>query len=157
MALTLETVRHPSSRRGVTGHARTTVVFDATHGPVGNFIIFPLVGRVWLQFFTCWCTADLAGATATIGVGEAAGDTDAILPITTATVVDTGEWFFETSGTAADIATPTQSLVGGASVSQINKMVGSDITVTIGTADITGGTLIFDAVYFPLTDTGRLN
>lgn len=78
-----------------------------------------------------YCTENLAGATATLEIGIAS-NTDLLVPATTATDIDNGEFWFD--------ATPIDNLTPADIPSAI---VSGNVGVTGKVADVTDGTLTF--------------
>ena len=133
---------------------RKTVAFTgaAGVGAQGTVAVFAVTGRVLLHRMIAFCTEDLAGATATIELG-ATGFTAGIIAQTTATDIDNGEFWQD--------ATPQANGRNFAAASEASSaprdtLLSSGIILTVGTADITDGTIIFDAWWEPITDGARL-
>lgn len=139
-------------------HVRKTITFTgaAGAGAVGTVTVFTITGRVWVQSLSAFCTTDLteAGATATIECGHA-GDTDAFIAQTTATAIDTNEWWNGTTPASGGYTQP-DSLTAGYQTTARNKLLSANVILTIGTQNVTAGVIIFDAWYKPITDDGSL-
>ena len=131
-------------------HVRLSKTFANTsgNGAVGDVTIFTVTGRVWLLGFTAFCTDGLTegGATATVQVGTAAVD-GAIIPVVNAVDIDTNEWWMD--------GTPAAELVQ-MDAAQVDVLVSSNIVVKVTTQGVTGGTILFDAWFIPITDNGAL-
>jgi len=126
---------------------RKTVSFTgaADLGAVGTINLFTVTGDVITK--TCaTCSEDLVSAGGgTISVGVS-GNTATILAVTTATDLDTGEgWVDSSPGTGELLADQNKLLVAGA-----------DIIATVATADITDGTLTFYCMWRPLSTNGNV-
>lgn len=138
-------------------HSTKTIALDGTtgNGEAGTVIVFTITGRVLVHAITAFCTEDLVsagGGTVELGV---AADTDAFIAQTTATAVDVNEWW-QIATPSAGANTLADSVTGGLTTSQRAKTVSTNIIITVGTADVTDGTIVFDVIYTPLTDGGRL-
>lgn len=120
-----------------------TITYAAgTTGATGASTLFTVTGQVALRIFA-YCTADLtSGGSATIEVGIS-GNTAALIAQTTATGIDTGEWWLDT-GPATIEALPAIQLVG------------ADVIQTIGTTTVTGGTLKYYCLWNPLSEDGNV-
>lgn len=141
-----------------TRHSSKTIAFDGTAGlglETSDVTVFTLTGRVLIHAITAFCSETLEGATATIELGVT-GDTDAFITQTTATSVAADEWWAVAAAATASGTTLADSQTGGATTSQRAKAISASIILTIGTADVTNGTLVFDVLYTPLTDGARL-
>jgi hypothetical protein len=126
--------------------ARKTVAFDgaAGNGAVGTVNLFTVTGDVLVILFAT-CSEDLVGATATIVAGIA-GNTAGLIGSTTADTIDTGEsWTDATPTTVEALVTSPRIIAAGA-----------DIIATVGTADITDGTLNFYCLWRPLSSNGAV-
>ncbi len=138
--------------RGLIGtrHARTTITFDgsAGSGAVGDVTVFTLTGRVWVVGVTAFCSTGLSegGATATVQLGTAAKD-GALIAVVNAVDIDTNEWWMD--------GTPAEEVVqmDGA---QVDALISSDIVVKVTSQAVSGGVIVFDAWYIPITDDGAL-
>lgn len=119
---------------------------SAGNGAVGTVDLFTVTGEVFVKTYAV-CTEDLAGATATCEVGIS-GSTDSIIAQTTATDIDIGEVWHD--------ATP-DSGIESSSVATLNIVGnGADIILTVGTANVTDGTIDFYAVWQALSPDGNL-
>ena len=117
--------------------ATKIIEFDGTagKGAVGTINLFTVTGVVRGYVFGI-CSEDLPGSTATISVGVS-GATASLIAQTTANDIDTGELWID--ATPAVIETePNLSLIK------------SNIIATVGTANITDGTITFYCVYYPI-------
>ena len=110
--------------------------FDGTGNPA---TLFTVSGVVAMKLFAL-CTVDLAGASATLIVGTAK-DTDAFLVSTTATDLDANEIWHD--------ATPDNSVE--ATTVAAEKIVAQNVIQTVGTANITSGSITYVCQWRPLT------
>lgn len=110
--------------------------FDGTGNPA---TLFTVTGTVLATVFAT-CGVALEGATATIEVGIS-GNTAALIAQTTATDIDANEVWI-------DNAPATVEALPGAKI----LTNGTDIIQTVGTANITAGTLTYYCLWRPLTD-----
>ncbi len=127
--------------------ARKTVTLDGTAGN-GQFAsptitLFTVTGFIQVAVLAPRCTADLVsagGGTLALGV---VGSTVIFIAATTATAIDNTEVWVDNNPLANVIDAPTALM---------DVFVnGANIVATVGTADITGGTLEFDLWYLPLS------
>ena len=138
--------------RGATGtrHARFSKTFadSSGNGAVGDVTLFAITGRVWLLGFTAFCTSGLSegGATATIQVGTAAVD-GGIIAVVNAVDIDTNEFWMD--------GTPAAELVQ-MDAAQVDVLLSSNIVAKVTSQAVSGGTIIFDAWYIPVTSNGAL-
>ena len=102
-----------------------------------------VTGSVLLTHLTARCNVDLAGASATIEMGVA-GNTAALIAQTTATQIDDGEFWQDTSPEL------------GVSPAITDKAVEGNIILTVGTADITAGELEIVGYWLPLSNDGKM-
>ena len=128
---------------------RKTVAFTgaAGLGATGATTRFTVTGDVVVGIFAT-CTEDLVGDTATLEVGIS-GNTAALIAQTTATNIDSGESWFDSSPATVE-AMP--DLVNHGSV----IVNGADIIETVGTANITDGTLNYYCFWRPLSSDGSV-
>lgn len=111
--------------------------YDGTGNPK---TIFTVEGNVLLAVYAV-CTTDLAGASATISLGVA-GNTALFLPVTTATNIDDGEIWMDSTPA---IGKPIDSL------SYYVVADGADVIQTVATANITGGQLEYTCLWRPMS------
>lgn len=118
-------------------------------GAVGTVAIGTVTGRVFIHRITAYCTESLVGATATISLGVT-GATTFFVASTTAEDIDTDEWWFDTAPDAAafDISSSTGAFT---------SVIAADIIATVGTANITDGTIVFEVVWEPVSVGGSLS
>ena len=118
---------------------KKTIAYDGSAGlgAQGATTLFTVTGDVIATVFAT-CSEALAGASATIEVGIT-GNTAALLPQSTATDIDAGEVWTDT-GPATIEGVPTDKILTN----------GTDIIETIGTADITDGTITYYCAWAPL-------
>lgn len=114
-------------------------------GAVGTVNLFTVTGTVLVSVFAV-CSENLAGATATLEIGIS-GNTQGVIPQVTATDVDDGEILVSGGGlgTVENLSAESKVLTGG-----------TDVIATVGTADITDGTLTFYCLWRPLSDDGNV-
>lgn len=139
-------------------HSRATVAFDGTagNGAVGTVTVFTITGRVWVETFLAFCTEDLASAGGgTIQAGTTS-DPDGFVPSTTATDIDNNEWWSSATPAPGAVSVPNNN-TGGLTTLLRRKQMSESAILTIGTGDITNGTIIFDVWWMPITDNGALS
>lgn len=124
------------------GHLVTkkTIAYDGStgKGDQGATTLFTVTGDVLVSVFAV-CSESLAGASATIEVGIS-GNTAALVAQTTATNINAGEVWVDTSPATVESVPADKILTNG-----------TDIIETVGTADITDGTLTYYCMWVPLT------
>ena len=127
-----------------------TINFDGTagNGAVGTVLVYTVTGRVFIRFIVAVSNAALTGATATIALGSAGNPTGLIFTTTATDVSATNVWWSDTSPETGLTVVGVPAL--GACASQ-------NIIITVATADVTGGGLIFECLYTPLSDDGQMN
>lgn len=118
-----------------------TTAFDgsAGNGAVGTVPLFTVTGDVLMRIFGV-CTESLAGASATISLGVS-GNAVGMLPALTATTVAAGDLFLDAGSPVGTGTIPNVKVVGD----------GSDIIITVATANITDGTIRWICVWRPLS------
>ena len=124
---------------------RKTITFDGESGSgaVGTVKVGDVTGAVCILYGGVRCTTNLDGATATIEMDTAA-DTDGLVAQTTATDLDAGECWQDSSPEA------------GVSAAITNKLVTGDIIITVGTAAVTAGVIEVTFYWAPLSSDGQL-
>lgn len=127
--------------------ARVTIAFDgaAGNGAVGTVDLFTITGRVLVTWFSGFTTESLAGANAELEAGSS-GDVDTLIANTVGTLIDVNEWW-QATPVAGSADLPTGS---------VDVLFSSDIILTIGVANVTNGTMVFDVWFTPITDDGNL-
>ena len=138
--------------RGLIGslHAESIITFDggAGSGAVGDVTVFTITGRVWLLGITAFCTSGLSegGATATIQLGTAAVD-GGLIAVVNAVNIDTNEWWAD--------GTPVAEMAQ-MDAAQVDVLLSADIVALIGAQAVSGGVIVFNARYLPITSNGAL-
>lgn len=133
----------PITNRGLLATKTITYTGAANLGAVGATTLFTVTGPVIVNIFAV-CTGDLTGATATVEVGIS-GNTAALIALTTATEIDTGEVWVDTA--PATIEAPlTDKIIGN----------GQDIIETVATAAVSGGTLTYYCFWTPCSNTASV-
>lgn len=128
-----------------------TVAFDGTagNGAVGSVSLFTVTGDI-LVTVVGMVTETLVGATSTLVVGTA-NNTAGLLASVSGPALVAGD--VHTSGTSpADVA--ALSTAGSSAPAALNN--GADIIATVGTADITDGTIKFYCLWRPLSTDGNV-
>lgn len=127
---------------------RKRVTFDGTAGggEAGTPVpVFTVVDGVHITVVGV-CEQDLTVSDgATIELGTASG-TAALIALTTAANLDVDEIWFD----ATPSAIKAQSSIGGA------WLVEEEIVITVGTANVTGGVILFVCFWTPLSETGTV-
>lgn len=124
-----------------------TITFTATgNGALGTVTIGTVTGRILLTHLQAYCSTGLtSGGAPTLELGVAGNTAGLIAQIADATDLIATEYWND--------ATPTDVL---ASDAIINKLVASDVILTVGTATITAGVIEFAAMWSPLSVDGNL-
>ena len=112
-------------------------------GAQGTVAVGTVTGAIHILRGSVECTTLLAGATATIEMGVA-GNTASLIAQTTATEIDAGEFWQDTSPEA------------GVSPLITNQGVTSNIILTVATADITAGVLEVWFSWLPASAGGNI-
>ena len=127
-----------------------TITFDGTAnlGAVGAVPIYTITGQVQVVTFVPYCTVNLgeAAPTATIALGVT-GATTLFIAATTATDIDAGEFWIDTTPDANGIAVP---------VEEKDIAITSNIIGTVAAQAVNAGAIRFDIAYFPLSTDGAL-
>lgn len=139
-------------------HSTQTWTFAAaTTGSVAAHTIFTITGRVYVELITAFCTATLtSGGTPAITLGTTSAVTGFITaPTGGAPGIVTNDWWVS-AVTPQLVASPVEVVTGGTTVTAVHKLLAENIVLDIPTSTVTGGTLVFDVFYRPLTDGSRL-
>lgn len=143
---------------------RKTIAFDgsAGNGAVGTVAVATVSGDVLIHRAICKCTEDLteAAPTATIDVGTTTVPAALFAnPTGGPTAIDSGEYWGNTATTAtlsARAATGSYNANSGGTTSNFNKALSESIIVTVGTQNVTNGTLEFTFWWEPISDGATL-
>lgn len=139
-------------------HARATITFTgaANLGAVGSVPVFTITGRVYLDTITVFCTTGLteAAPTATIALG-CSDDTDAMITAVNAVDIDTNEWWTASIPAAGAYTLAANNTTGQTTIPR-NKLLATNVIFTVAAQNVTGGVLVIDAFYWPVTDNGLL-
>lgn len=111
--------------------------FDGTGNPA---ILFYVRGTVKMRILAK-CTVDLTGATATLEVGTTLS-TAGLIAQTTATGIDANEIWHDTS---PDSSIELTSVLA-------EKIVSQNVIQTVGTANITAGSITYTCIWYPLSE-----
>jgi hypothetical protein len=121
-----------------------TITYDAaTTGATGAATLFTVTGVVAVRLFGVGSVDLTSGGAATLEAGIA-GNTAALLAQTTATDIDAGEIWIDTSPATVELL-PGLSLISGTNIVQ-----------TIATTTVTGGTLAYYCVWVPISSDGNV-
>lgn len=125
--------------------ALKTVTFSgaAGNGAVGSVSLYTVTGDVLVVVFAT-CSEDLVSAGGgSIEVGIS-GNTAGLIAQTTATAIDNNEAWTDATPTTIEAVVTSPRIIAN----------GQDIIATVGTGDITDGTLNFYCLWRPLSSTG---
>ena len=140
-------------------HVRSTVTFDGTTGggEAGTAVTaLTVTGRVLIESLTIFCSADLteSGATATLTCGIAS-DIAKFLDSTQSVAIDVGEWWASSTPKTAGVNL-VQQTTSPVDAAQQHIAISESIIYDPLVTNTTGGTLIMDVWYRPITDNGAL-
>lgn len=132
-------------------HVRKTIVLTglAGAGQVGDFALFTLVGRIILERFSLWVDAGVSLGGGTINWGTAnvkVGPSGSV----------NGASGFIIPGAVPPPEAAIEILSGVIGEADAKVLIAAPLEGTVGTADVTSGTLIADAWYRSITDNGML-
>lgn len=130
-----------------TGVVTTMAATNLTGGSDGYVELFT-IEEDGIIAVTAKCTEDLVGASATIQVGLLSGDTDALIPLTTATTIDANERL-DRNG-ILNAATPSNA------TPFLPVLAGQTVVATVLTASITDGTIEFGMQHRPFSTRDAL-
>ena len=123
-----------------------TLVFDNATNANGDFngtgnptTLFTVTGTVLLRILAR-CTESLASSSGTLEVGTALS-TAGLIAQTTASAIDINEIWHD--------ATPDSSIEATTVLTQ--KIVSQNVIQTVATADISDGTIVYTALWYPLS------
>lgn len=140
------------TKRTITFAGGTTGAWGDDGGALDGAAIYTVTGLVFAQLIAV-CTTDLTGANATIEVGVS-GSTALFMPTETATQIDSGQiWFNDAANAAYGIIGEEQAAADNLPLYALNA---TNIILTVGTADVTGGVLDFYCIWSPISDTGNV-
>jgi len=137
---------------------RKTITFAdvAGQGAVGTVAVYTVTGAVHIDKLTARCTTSLESAGGGIITLGDASDVDGFIVASTATSIDSGMMW--ASGAPGTLLSLGQAATGGATTQQINKVAnGTTINVTVATAAVTAGVVVFDVWYTPVTDGATIS
>lgn len=122
-----------------------TIAFDgaAGNGAIGTVAVFTVTGDVMARAFAT-CSETLAGATATVTLGSA-NTAAGFISSTTATGILAGRVWSDSSPASLDTPIGDRVIAGG-----------DDIIITVGTANVTDGTLAVYCLWRPLSADGKV-
>lgn len=132
--------RVPISNLGLIASKAITFVAGTT-GAIGATTLFTVTGTVAVRIFAV-CSGSLTGATATTEVGVS-GNTAALIAQTTATNITNGKVWVDTGPASVELL-PSHAVVA------------ANITQTIATAAVSGGTLTYYCVWNPISTDGNV-
>ena len=115
----------------------------AGSGAIGTVAIATVTDAVLITHIVARVTTTLAGSSATVELGTAA-NTAALIAQATATTLAAGD-FWIGSTTPAGVASAV-----------VDKAVKGDIVLTVATANVTAGEIVFDIFFLPLSTNGNL-
>ena len=140
-------------------HKRCLYTFNAATGTVAAHTVFAINpgGRVFVDLITAFCTSTLtSGGTPAITLGTPSAVTGFLTaPTGGAPGIVTNDWWL-TAVTPQLVGGPVSVVTGGTVVSSRFKVLAENIILDIPTAAVTGGSLVFDVFYLPITDNATL-
>ncbi len=128
-----------------------------TTGAVAAHTVFTITGRVFVDLITAFCTTTLtSGGTPAITLGSASALAGFLLaPTGGAPGIVANDWWL-TAVTPQLVGGPTSVVTGGTVTSARYKVLAEDIVLDIPVATVTGGVLVFDVWYTPITSGAGL-
>lgn len=152
---------NPGGASAILEHRRQTWTFVAgTTGAVAatpTHVIFTITGRVFVDLITAFCSDTLTSAgTPAITLGTLL-DVDAFMvaPTGGAPGLVTGDFWTSAASSNGSVGATTV-VTGEATTSQRFKLLSENIGLAIPVSTVTGGVLIFDVWYVPITDGAGL-
>lgn len=139
-------------------HLTSSWTFVAgTTGAVAAHTVFTITGRVFVDLITAFCDTTLtSGGTPAITLGTAAdGDAFIAAPTGGAPGLAGGDWWTSAASSAGSVG-PTTVVTGERTTSQRFKLLSESVVLDIPTSTVTGGVLVFDIWYRPITANGKL-
>ena len=133
--------RVPITGLGIVASKAITDVTGTT-GAIGASTLFTVTGTVGVRVFGV-CGLTLVGA-ATLEVGIVGATAVVLAQIADATALATDELYLDATPTTKVEALPSILIIGA----------GQDIIQTIGAAEITGGSLTYYCLWFPISSDG---
>lgn len=150
---------HPSGFK----HVRKTITFTgaAGAGEAGTAVtVFTISGRVLVERITAFCTTLLteSGATATVSLGTA-GDVDKFIIVTNAVDIDANEWWFTATPTSQVGSLLTPAIADPTTVGNQGMPTATAQTIIVNplVTNVTGGVIVFDVWYEPITAGATLS
>lgn len=144
---------------GALTHISSSWTFAAgSTGATGTHTVFTITGRVMVDTFTAFTSTTLTqgGATPTMTLGTAT-DVDGFIVSPTGGPTDlvANDWWTSAASVNNSVG-PVVVVTGQAVTSQRFKLLNENIVLIIATQTITGGVLVFDVWYYPITSDGAL-
>jgi len=144
--LPLDPQGHPILTTDWAASVDKTIVFDNATNANGDFngtgnptTLFTVTGTVLLRILAK-CTESLTSSSGTLEVGTALS-TAGMIAQTTASAIDINEIWHD--------ATPDSSIEATTVLAQ--KIVAQNVIQTVATADISDGTIVYTALWYPLS------
>lgn len=138
------------TKKTITFAGATTDAWGNDGGALDGAAIFSVTGLVQAQIVAV-CKTDLTGNNSTIEVGISGG-TAIFMPTETATQIDAGQLW------ANDAANGTSLILGEETAAAGNLplylLSGTNIILTVKTANVTGGVLDFYCIWTPISTDG---
>jgi len=126
-------------------------------GSVAAHIVFTITGRVFVDLVTAHCTTTLTSAgTPAITLGTT-NDVDAFMAAPTGggPGLATGDWWTVAASSAGAVG-PLSVVTGDRVTSNRFKLLSENVVLDIPVSTLTGGVLVFDVWYYPITSDGEL-
>jgi hypothetical protein len=132
-------------------NSQITIEFGAISGigAVGDIILFNITGRCLVTHFAVGCSESLLGA-ATMSIGPPNNDEE-FLPDTTATDLDSGNWWDSATPQAQAGNAITDKTIGPVATTNVNTLL-----LNIESAAITDGTIHVFCIWLPLSGDGNI-
>lgn len=128
-----------------------------TTGAVAAHTIFTITGRVFIDLITVFCSTTLTSAgTPAITLGTTSAVTGFLTaPTGGAPGLVTNDWWLAAVSPQL-VGSPVEVVTGGTTVSSRYKVLAENIVLDIPVSTVTGGVLVFDVWYMPITSGADL-
>ena len=142
-------------------HERKTITLTgaAALGLAGTVVpVFTVVGRVWVQLITAFCTTNLgeAVATATLSLGVTS-DVDKFIAVTNSIDIDANDWWTQAAPAEVGAANALKATTSPTAAAQMDVLVSENIILNPLVQNTNAGVLVIDIWYHPITDDGAVS
>lgn len=142
------------TKKSITFAGATANAWGNDGGTLDGAAIFTVTGLVFAKLIAvCPTGYDLTGANGTLSVGISGGTT-IFMPVETATQIDGGQLWCNDAGNGTSIIIGEEGTAAGNLPEY--ALCGTDIILTVATANVTGGQLDFYCIWRPISSDGNL-